>query len=141
MKTLFLVTAILIMGSLSTRSGNLLAQNAINQDTLVVLWTSSDKEQAMDMILWYTSYAKSQDWWKSIIFITWGPSNNLIIEEPEIQESITAMIDDGIEFFACKGCADKNQISDKLIELGITVIYVGDELTHYLKGGYPLMTF
>ena len=113
----------------------------VNQDTLVVLWTSNDKVQTLDMILWYTGYAKSQNWWKEIIIITWGPSNELIATDKEIQEKIRQMISDGVKFKACKGCADKNEISDDLTRLGIEVVYVGGELTHFLKGGYPLLTF
>lgn len=122
---------------------NLKAQQTknLNQDTLVVLWTSAEKAQAMDMILWYTSYAKSQGWWKEIVIISWGPSNNLIADDKEIQDKISKMIANGVKFLACKGCADKNNIAQPLIDLGIEVVYVGDELSAYLKGGYPMLTF
>jgi hypothetical protein len=117
------------------------SQPCLNQDTLVVLWTSAEKAQALDMILWYTSYAKSQDWWKEIVIISWGPSNNLIAEDEEVQKKIKEMLGNGVKFLACKGCADKNNIAQPLIDLGVEVIYVGGELTAYLKGGYPMMTF
>lgn len=139
MKTLFFIALI----SFSFFSSNVKAQNqpCLNQDTLVVLWTSAEKAQAIDMILWYTSYAKSQDWWKEIVIISWGPSNNLIAEDEEVQRKIKEMLANGVKFLACKGCADKNNIAQPLIDLGVEVIYVGGELTAYLKGGYPMLTF
>lgn len=139
MKTIFISLVVFLF----VANSEVKAQQSpcLNQDTLVVLWTSAEKAQALDMILWYTSYAKSQDWWKEIVIISWGPSNNLIAEDSEVQDKIKEMITGGVKFLACKGCADKNNIAQPLIELGIEVIYVGDELTAYLKGGYPMLTF
>ncbi len=136
-----IIFSLIILVSFSTTELNAQDEPCLNQDTLVVLWTSAEKAQALDMILWYTSYAKSQNWWKEIIIISWGPSNNLIAEDEEVQNKIKEMLTNGVKFLACKGCADKNNIAQPLIDLGIEVIYVGDELTAYLKGGYPMLTF
>ena len=49
----------------------------INQDHLVVLWTSGDPKVAEDMVFMYTYGAKKNGWWKDITFIVWGPSAQL----------------------------------------------------------------
>ena len=47
----------------------------------------------------------------------------------------------GVELYACKGCADMYGISDKLIDLGVTVMYTGKMLADLQKEGWHILSF
>jgi len=121
----------------STKKNN----EADKDDHLVVLWTSGDKEVAIKMVFMYVFNAKKYEWWKDITFIVWGPSSKLTADDPEIQEYIKNMLDEGIVIKACKACADLYGVSDTLASLGIEVKYMGTDLTDYIKSGTHLITF
>jgi hypothetical protein len=108
---------------------------------LFVLWTSGDKEVAMKMVYMYTYNAKKNGWWDTIRFIVWGPSSKLLAEDAELQAYLKKMKDEGVELYACKACADLYGVSDKLEELGLTVKYVGKELTDLIQSGWHQLTF
>ena len=117
------------------------AAPGVNQDHLVVLWTSGDPEVAHKMVFMYTFNAKQRGWWKDITFVVWGPSARLASENKEIAETLVKMKDSGIEMLACKACADLYGCSPDLEELGIEVKYMGVALTEYIKKGMKVITF
>ena len=47
----------------------------------------------------------------------------------------------GIELLACKACADRYGVSQKLEDLGIPVKYMGQPLTAMLKTDWVVLTF
>ncbi|MBD3196749.1 MAG: DsrE family protein [Candidatus Lokiarchaeota archaeon] len=108
---------------------------------LVVLWTSGDREVALNMVFMYTLNAKIHSWWEDIIFIVWGPSAKLACEDEEIRKILGNMKDKGVILEACKACADKYGVSPDLEEMGIDVRYMGQPLTDYIKNGYHILTF
>ena len=110
-------------------------------DTLVVLWTSGDPEVALKMVFMYVNVAAKKSWWKEINLIIWGPSSKLTSENIDIQKKIAEMQKSGVKVEACKACADQYGVSDKLIELGIEVKYMGKPLTEILKSNKKLVTF
>ncbi len=100
---------------------------------LVLVWTSADREVAMHMILMYGRNAKRFNWWDEINILIWGPSGKLLLSDDELQTEIKAMIDEGVEVIACKGCADRLGTSEGLAELGVHVFYTGEALTNAVK--------
>jgi hypothetical protein len=108
---------------------------------IFVLWTSGDREVALKMVFMYTYNAKKYKWWDTIRFIVWGPSSKLLAEDIELQDGIKKMKEEGVELYACKACADLYGVSDKLAELGITVKYIGKDLTDLIKSGWHQLTF
>ena len=113
----------------------------INQDHLVVLWTSGDPKVAEDMVFMYTYGAKKNGWWKDITFIVWGPSAQLASQDKEIGEFLVKMKAIGIEMLACKACADGYGCTPDLENLGLEVKYMGVPLTNYIKEGVKVITF
>jgi hypothetical protein len=87
------------------------------------------------MVFMYTFNAKRRNWWNDVRLIVWGPSSQLLAEDVELQTEISKMRDAGVVLEACKACADRYGVSEKLAELGIDVRYMGVPLTNYLKEG------
>lgn len=110
-------------------------------DSLVILWTSSDKEVSEKMVFMYTINAKKQGWWQDIKFIIWGPSSKLLSQDLELQNQIKDFIKQGIKVEACKACTDQYGVSDNLAELGIEVKYMGEPLSDYIKEDRKVLTF
>ena len=50
------------------------------------------------------------------------------------------MIHQGVSVEACKSCCDIYGIADKLAKLGVTVRYMGEPLTNYIKNGEKILT-
>lgn len=111
-----------------------------SNEKLVILWTSGDREVALKMLFMYTYNAKKNGWWDDITLVVWGPSAKLLSEDSELQEYMKKIMETGVAVRACKGCADQYGVSEKLEELGITVIYIGKEFTDYIKEGHRILT-
>jgi len=111
------------------------------KNSLVVIWTSADREVALCMVFMYTFNAKAKGWWEDVRLIIWGPSQTLLAEDEELQEYVKRMGEIGVILEACKKCSDNYGVSVKLEQLGINVYYVGEALTSYLKEGRKIITF
>lgn len=109
-------------------------------EKLVILWTSGDREVALKMVFMYTYNAKTRGWWDDITLVVWGPSAKLLTEDEELQGYMDKIMEAGVTVRACKGCADQYGVSGKLEDLGITVLYIGKELTDYIKEGREILT-
>jgi len=104
-----------------------------DKKSLVVLWTSGDREVALKMVFMYTLNAKLKGWWEEVILIVWGPSAKLLSQDAELREKIGQMKEAGVVLEACKACADLYGVSPDLEALGIEVRYMGAPLSEYLK--------
>ncbi len=112
-----------------------------NNNSVHILWTSGDKELALNMVLMYAYNAMANGWWDTVHLIVWGPSQKLIVEDPEIYARIHDLKGIGVKVDACKGCSDIYGISGDLERAGCEVIYVGKLLTELLKAGKKVLTF
>ncbi len=110
-------------------------------DSLVVLWSSGDRDVALKMVFMYTYNAKLHNWWENIIFIVWGSSEKLLTEDKELQEYLKKMLDADIRVEACRACSDMYGVSEKLRDLGVDVKYMGIPLTDYIKEDLKIITF
>jgi hypothetical protein len=136
-----LCTAAFFAGSVAQKPARADESIASAPSKLGVLWTSGDRDVALRMVFMYTFHAKQQGWWEDIRLIVWGPSSKLLAEDSELQAEVAKMQDIGVEFVACKACADSYGVSEKLEALGIEVKYMGTPLTDMLKGDWVTVTF
>jgi len=138
-----LVLGVLLLMTGWVNAGPGLGETSVSGDSskLFIIWTSGDREVALKMVFMYAYNAKKFGWWDTIRFIVWGPSSKLLAEDNELQEGIKIMKEEGVELYACKACSDLYGVSDKLAELGITVKFIGKDLTDLLKAGWIHMTF
>jgi hypothetical protein len=105
-------------------------------DSLFIIWSSSDPDVAHNLAFMYSHNSLKRGWWKQVRLVIWGPSAKLVSQDPDIQARIREMLDDGVEVWACKACADIYDISQDLGELGINVFHVGEAVTKMLKSGW-----
>jgi hypothetical protein len=108
---------------------------------LAVLWTSGDREVALNVAFMYTHNAKVRGWFDEVTLIVWGPSSRLLSEDEELQEYVARMEEAGVEIVACRACADGYGVSGILESMGIDVRYMGEPLTEMLKGDWEILTF
>lgn len=112
-----------------------------DQDRLFVLWTTADREVALNMVFMYTKNSKLRDWWQTVRLCVWGPSTKLLAVDKELQDAIFEMKEAGVELQACRACTDIYGVSEDLEALGIDVIYMGVPLTETIKDGWNVLTF
>ena len=110
-------------------------------DSLVVIWSSGDREVAKKMVFMYTKNSRIKDWWGKVRLVVWGPSAQLLTTDLELQKELEDLKAAGVELLACKACTDLYGVTDKIEALGIQVIYMGAPLTEMLKTGWTCLTF
>ncbi len=111
------------------------------KDSLVVIWTSGDREVAEKMVFMYTLNSKLREWWKEVTLVVWGPSSKLITEDMELQDYLEKLKEAGVKLEACITCADMYRVSKKLADMDIDVKPMGLPLTQYLQQGHSVITF
>ena len=110
-------------------------------DKLVIVWTSDDPYLAERMVLMHAHAAKTNNWFKEVTLIIWGPSAKMVSENLKIQEKLKAMQKDGVEIQACIACATAYGVVDELKNLDFEVKGMGKPLTDYLKSDAKVLTF
>lgn len=111
------------------------------QTGLAVIWSSADREVALNLVYMYTANSLRHEWWDRVKLIIWGPSAELICQDEELQDQLAEVKAAGVELLACKACANNYGVADRLTELGVKVIYMGQPLTELLKSGWQVLTF
>lgn len=109
-------------------------------DRLNILWTNADILTADKMVMMYATNSKLNQWWDEVTIIIWGATARLVAENDLIQTKIKIAQHAGVKFTACKACVDQLGVTDKIADLGIEVIYWGEELTNILKNDEKLLT-
>lgn len=111
-----------------------------DEEHLYILWTNSDPVTADKMVFMYARNGIVKKWWKKITVVIWGSTARLAGENPAVQAKIKELAAAGVQFSACKACADELGVSEALMSLGIEVKYWGQPLTDVIKSGQFLLT-
>lgn len=109
-------------------------------DHLYILWTNADPVVAEKMVFMYAGNAARQGWWKQVTVIIWGSTASLAAGHEAVRSQIEELHKVGVEFSACKACADQLGVAEELEALGIEVIYWGEPLTRLLREQAILLT-
>ena len=109
-------------------------------EKLNILWTTDNKETVFNMLSMYAINSVKNSWWDEVNVIIWGASAKLVGNDTQIQTEVKEMLARGVKVEACKACSDNLGVSEKLIQLGVNVRYMGNPLTQYLKSGDKLIT-
>ena len=110
------------------------------QNHAKILWTTDNKDTALNMICLYAHNAKLQNWIGEVTILIWGASQTLISQDKELQEKISQMIEDGVEIVACKKCAEELGIVASLKSCGIDTYYTGELLSDWIKSGENIVS-
>jgi len=119
---------------------NTYAMKGANMSKLNILWTTDSEETITTLLLPYATNSLKNDWWDEVNIIIWGGSTKLISKSEKIQNFITIMMENGVTIEACKYCADEYNCTEILNNLGVTVKYMGDPFTGYIKDDSHLIT-
>lgn len=65
--------------------------NSTLPDKLLVVWTSADREVALNMVLMYAHNAQRHHWWEQVTLLIWGPSQQLVLQDAEVREKVAEM--------------------------------------------------
>ena len=106
-----------------------------------VILSSGDREVALEVGLVYPLNAAKNKWMDEVKLIIFGPSEKVAAYDTKVQERLKKLQEAGVEVMACKWCADRMNITDKLEEVGIKVVYVGTVISQLLKDGWASLTF
>jgi len=111
------------------------------QDKLMVIWSSGDRDVALKVCFMYTNAAKKMKWFEEVHIIIWGPSAKLLSEDVELQEKIKLMQKEGVIVEACIACANMYGVAEQLKKMDIDVKGMGRPLTERLKANWKQLNF
>jgi hypothetical protein len=109
-------------------------------ERLLVLWTSGEKETALNMVFMYSVNAMRFGWWPSVTVLVWGAATRLAAADAAVQAQIALAREHGVRVIACKKCAENLGAVEALEGLGIEVFYTGEFLTEWLKSGERILS-
>lgn len=115
--------------------------NIPDNEKLVVVWSSGERDVAIKTVLLYTYKSLTENWWKDVTLIIWGPSVKLVAEGSLVRNFLQKNIDAGVNVVSCKSCADDYEVTEELEGMGIEVKYVGELTTTYIKSDRKVITF
>jgi hypothetical protein len=107
---------------------------------ILLLWTSGEKETALNMVFMYGLNAKRKGWWDEVTLLVWGASTKLLGTDTEIQERLQALQEAGVETIACRACAANLGLVEKLESLGVRVFFTGEYLTQRIQAGDTVLS-
>lgn len=108
-------------------------------ETLNILWTNADEIMFDKMIAMYARNAKLNHWWDQVVLLIWGSTAKLSVDSDLVALKIRELLQVGVKVLACKACSDSLGTTEKLREMGVEVIYLGEELTRILKSDEKLL--
>ncbi len=108
---------------------------------LNVVWSSADPDVAMNVCFMFTLNAKKNGWFDVVHLIIWGPSAKLLAENEHLQQEVQNMQEVGVVVEACRACAERYGVSERLAEMEIDVDWMGVPLADRLKGDWKTVTF
>ncbi len=112
----------------------------MDETHLHILWTSADPVTAEKMVLMYATNSLLQGWWQEVTVILWGAAARVPVDHPLVAEKMRLAAHAGVQFSACRACAEQLGVAEALDALGVEVVYWGPRLTELLRTHAPLLT-
>lgn len=107
---------------------------------LVVIISTSDAEKARTGTM-YALNALKFGWMQEVKIFFFGPAQELLLEDPELQNYVKEYQAQEESAVACKFISDRDKKSDQIRELGIKVEYVGKMISDLINDGYIPMVW
>ena len=114
----------------------------MSNSNLFIIISSADPYVIKDVALMYGPNAPKYGWMDEVVLIFWGSTQKSILENKDLGDYVKELVGrEHLKIMACKACSDGYGVSEKLEELGITVKYVGENVSNMLKQGWHSLTF
>jgi len=114
---------------------------ASKPEKLLIVWTSGDKDVAINMVFMYARNSMLKGWGDEVTLLVWGPSTNLLVHDEELKVGLKEVQDTGVRVVACKRCAENYGVVPQMEGLGAEVIYSGEFFTDWIKSEEKYITF
>jgi hypothetical protein len=108
-------------------------------DRVLVIIATGDKSKALTGLM-YARNALRRGWLRDVKVVYFGPSERLMAEDADVASAAIEVASLG-EAYACKAVSDRENISEKIDEMGVKVEYVGAIISDYIKQGYVPMVW
>jgi len=105
---------------------------------IVVIISTSDAEKARTGVM-YAINALKHGWMEEVKIFFFGPAQDLLLEDAELQNYLQEYKSMQESAVACKYISDRDKKSEQIRELGIKVEYVGKIISDYINEGYVPM--
>ncbi len=110
------------------------------REKILIMINTAEKEKVRTAIMFVVN-SLPNGWTNDLKLIFLRPSEKLITESSELQELLQQLLDGKIQPIACKFLSDEANFSERLVELGFSVEYVGEKITNLIKEGYVPMVW
>lgn len=105
-----------------------------NNKVLVIISTPDPDKARTGMM--YAVNALQQGWMEDVQLYFFGPSEQMILKNPELQGLLTEFQASGKQAVACSFIADEENINNDVAALGIDVTPVGSRISALIREGY-----
>ena len=105
-----------------------------------IIIASSDRT-VIKTALRFTWKSTKEEFFEDSKLFLFGPSEEIIAKDGELQLSLRELMDLGKEALACKWCSDDYGVSDILEKLGIKVDFIGSIVSQTISEGYAPMVW
>jgi len=102
--------------------------------------STSNPEKARTGMM-YSLNALKYGWVADVQLYFFGPSQNLILEDVELQDLLKQFQSQGNRAVACKFLSDEEETSEQIAKLKIDVEYVGKPISDLINDGYVPMVW
>ena len=111
----------------------------MNDKVLVIIGTAEPgKAHAGAM---YALNALKHSWMSDVKLILFGPSEQLLLEDPDFEDLVRQFMAQGRTPVACKYLAERDGQSAALMDLGVDVEYAGPLISEAIRTGYVPMVW
>jgi hypothetical protein len=108
-------------------------------DRLVVIIGTGERDKALAGAMYAVNSLK-HGWMRDVKLFFFGPSERLLLEDPDLQELVREFQRQERMPVACRFIADREGTDAGLKDLGVAVEFVGQPISDLIKDGYvPLV--
>ena len=107
-------------------------------DKILIIISTSDAGKARTGAM-YALNALKHGWMDDVKIIFFGPAQDLLLEDVELQILIKEYQEIEEAVVACKFISNRDEKGEQLSKIGIQVEYVGEMISNYIHEGYVPM--
>jgi len=104
-------------------------------DKIIAIISTGEAGKARTGVM-YAINALKHGWLEEVKLIFFGPAEQLMLEDTEIQSMLKEYQHMEETAVACKFIADRDGVSQQIDTLGVKVEFVGKLISDYVKQGY-----